>query len=231
MVQKIPKPFPIIIAGIGLIILFSIIVFIIEIFLVVYFSTLKEFFGSFSYIVISWIIEDIYVIFIVYFLYLTIVRTDSKVLFLSNYNKKILLYALGVGCGAFIIKEIIYNISILILPENYPAHEIERLFSEYPNFYQHLILFSLITLSSPISEEIFMRGFCYKILRMKYNIPKSIFFSSLISIVFHPVVAWIPHIIFTNIILCLAYEKTNWIISPIIIHMVINLFTIIYYFS
>ena len=230
MVQKIPKPFPIIIAGIGLIILFSIIVFIIEIFLVVYFSTLKEFFGSFSYIVISWIIEDIYVIFIVYFLFLTIVRTNTKVLILSNY-KKILLYALGVGCGAFIIKEIIYNISILILPENYPAHEIGRLFSEYPNFYQHLILFSLITLSSPISEEIFMRGFCYKILRMKYNIPKSIFFSSLISIVFHPVVAWIPHIIFTNIILCLAYEKTNWIISPIIIHMVINLFTIIYYFS
>jgi membrane protease YdiL (CAAX protease family) len=91
-----------------------------------------------------------------------------------------------------------------------------------------LIIFYITScLLSPVAEELFFRGLLYRTVRDKWNVLCSI---GVVSIVF----AWIHYFITKNaveallpflgsLIFCVGYEKTKFILAPILLHVSGNL--------
>jgi membrane protease YdiL (CAAX protease family) len=82
-------------------------------------------------------------------------------------------------------------------------------------------------LLAPITEEIFFRGYIYRILRNKYNIVLGAVISTVIFVAFHGIS--VENLIQENIILALVsliftyvYEKTGSIMTGIITHALNN---------
>jgi len=87
-------------------------------------------------------------------------------------------------------------------------------------------LFSLLLLQivffGPLVEELFFRGFIYKLLRKKYGFLLSATSSSLLFAALHRSSQDAFPLVILAIILCYVYEKTNNIASPILFHIIHN---------
>ena len=95
-----------------------------------------------------------------------------------------------------------------------------------------IVIFDVI-LIGPICEEILFRGFIYTKFKMRYDSVTSIILSSILFAISHnpnsiESIGFIPLGIFFNYL----YEKTNYILIPIIAHVVYNfLLTIINFYA
>lgn len=84
----------------------------------------------------------------------------------------------------------------------------------------YLLLF--ISIIGPICEEIFFRGFFYRVLRSKFNIRIGILVSSIIFSFLHgEPVGFLP-IFLLSIMLTYLYEKTGSLVAPITAHIIHN---------
>lgn len=84
-----------------------------------------------------------------------------------------------------------------------------------------LLLFQVIFLG-PAAEELFFRGFIYKLLRKKYNFLLSAVYSSLLFTMLHRSSHDILPLLVLSIGLCYIYEKSKNIASPILFHIIHN---------
>lgn len=86
-----------------------------------------------------------------------------------------------------------------------------------------LIAFISAVVISPIYEEIFYRGFMYRFFRNRVGIPSAIVISSLIFTIAHiPTYNAMPVNFLGGVIFALAYERTNSIWPPVLIHGLTN---------
>ncbi len=169
-----------------------------------------------------------------------LIKTDivrlSVILFLLKYydinilpkklNLKVLstsFFLILIGIVLWYISKVILQFSENILPMNWPAGSFEDKFKNYQMLPYTIIITTIISTITPLSKEIFFRGLCYKVVRKKYNIKISILISTILMIIFHPVLAWIPHLILLNIIICLVYERTKVLGSVVLLSSVYNL--------
>ncbi|MES5949289.1 CPBP family intramembrane glutamic endopeptidase [Bacillus toyonensis] len=91
------------------------------------------------------------------------------------------------------------------------------------NFFTVLIAFISAAVISPIYEEIFYRGFLYRWLRTRFGMMWAIFLSSLIFTIIHiPTYNAMPVNFLSGIVFAWAYERTNSIWPPVIIHGLTN---------
>ncbi|MFA5008441.1 MAG: type II CAAX endopeptidase family protein [Candidatus Omnitrophota bacterium] len=99
---------------------------------------------------------------------------------------------------------------------------------------KNIPLLSIFTLQivffGPIVEELFFRGFIYKLLRKKYNFLLSAFSSSLIFAMLHRSSQDILPLLLLSITLCYVYEKSNNIVCPILFHILNNSLNISFLF-
>jgi membrane protease YdiL (CAAX protease family) len=86
-----------------------------------------------------------------------------------------------------------------------------------------LLLFQIIFLG-PVAEEIFFRGFIYKLLRKKYNFLLSAVSSSFLFAMLHRSSHDVLPLLILSIGLCYIYEKNKNIASPILFHIIHNSF-------
>jgi membrane protease YdiL (CAAX protease family) len=156
---------------------------------------------------------------------------DKSLIDLSDIRKKFLKYfviGLLIAFPSFIITNYILEISASILPG---LSVVDDMFKELRNNVKTttdiVLTFLSIGIITPMAEEIFFRGFCYKLLRMKYNKFVSLSILTMLFILFHPVPNWIPHLILLNLILCLSYEYSNSLVVPISMHATLNVLSLI----
>jgi len=83
------------------------------------------------------------------------------------------------------------------------------------------LMFQIVFLG-PLAEELFFRGFIYKLLRKKYGFLLSAASSSLLFAALHRSSQDAFPLAVLAIILCYVYEKTNNIASPILFHIIHN---------
>lgn len=79
-----------------------------------------------------------------------------------------------------------------------------------------------IVFFGPLAEELFFRGFVYKLLRKKYGFLLSAAASSLLFTALHRSSQDAFPLVALAIILCYVYERTNNIAAPILFHIIHN---------
>ncbi|MDD5195161.1 MAG: type II CAAX endopeptidase family protein [Candidatus Omnitrophica bacterium] len=85
-----------------------------------------------------------------------------------------------------------------------------------------VLLLSQVVLIGPLAEELFFRGFIYKLLRTKFNFLAAGFWTSSFFALLHRTPQDILPLFLISIILCYIYEKTQNILSPIMLHCAHN---------
>ena len=106
-----------------------------------------------------------------------------------------------------------------------PPHPLVSMFLEEEKRSQGLIVFSifLATVIGPILEEIFFRGFCYTIFRVKWGKTWAMIISSaFFGLIHHSGFAFWP-IFILGIMLSYLYEKRGSLIAPITLHIIHNM--------
>ena len=148
---------------------------------------------------------------------------DKKqlVFILRIYSALIVLLLVSSIVNTFIIKKI----GLESLPG--PAME---LLLQLNNKFSLFILVVQIALTGPIAEELFFRGFIYKLFRGRYKFIISATVTSLLFSVIHKVPQGILPLFLISLSLCYIYEKTQNILPAIIFHSLHNTITLSVFF-
>jgi len=191
----------------------------------------KNFTDSWSYFLIEEFV-DISFLLLLLFLISKIYFKENLLLprFSRSNLRKELLLTLKLGIPLIIVSEILYRISIKFLPLNWLAEEQFKIVNKANQVWEYIIIYSVIVVITPIIEEMFFRGFCYRILRKELSLFWSITIVTLIWLGFHPIAAWIPPLIVINLVLCLSFERTGSLNVPILIHALINFVNLTYHY-
>ncbi len=106
-----------------------------------------------------------------------------------------------------------------------------KLFSILPNkFYIFMLIFQIVIIG-PFAEELFFRGFIYKLFRTKYNFLISAGFNSVCFALIHKIPQNIIPLFIISMALCYIYDETENILYPIIFHSFHNLLSLLLFFS
>ena len=146
---------------------------------------------------------------------LDILKIDKKLLYLIPIT-------ISFGMAFSIMGSLMFKFFSQIITDIGVIERNKEVYSELTSFLNKSIYFAVLGIITPISEEIFMRAYAYKVLRNRFNIVISILLNTIIFILFHLIPSFIPVIIFANIVLCLSYEYTKNLYVPIILHLTIN---------
>jgi len=148
---------------------------------------------------------------------------DKKqlVLILRIYSALLVLLLISSIVNAFIIKKL----GLESLPG--PAME---LLLQLNNKFSIFILVVQIALTGPIAEELFFRGFIYKLCRGRYKFIIAATVTSLLFSVIHKVPQGILPLFLISLSLCYIYEKTQNILPAIIFHSLHNIITLSVFF-
>jgi hypothetical protein len=84
------------------------------------------------------------------------------------------------------------------------------------------VLFFEVILLGPLAEELFFRGFLYKLTRKKYSFITASIIVSLLFSLLHRTPLHILPLFIISLGLCYLYEKTKNILAPIILHSLHN---------
>lgn len=111
-----------------------------------------------------------------------------------------------------------------------PIPQEYKIFSELGSTWKIIFLIDFCLLG-PITEELFARGFVYRILKSRYNILLSVVISSVIFQILHGFsmeTLLNLRILMVSLIFTYVYEKTGTIWSSIITHSLNNIFWLIF---
>ena len=85
-----------------------------------------------------------------------------------------------------------------------------------------IIAFIMIVIIAPIIEEILFRGLIYRVIKRLLGPFFSAFISSLLFSFVHLNLLSFPYLFILGVILCVFYENENTIITPILVHSILN---------
>ena len=85
-----------------------------------------------------------------------------------------------------------------------------------------LSVFIMIVIIAPIIEEIIFRGLIYRVFKGLFGTFFGAFVSSILFSFVHLNLLSFPYLFIFGIILCVYYEKENTIITPILMHSILN---------
>ncbi len=113
-----------------------------------------------------------------------------------------------------------------------PPHPLVNVFLEEEQRGKPLIVYSILlaTVIGPIFEEIFFRGFCYKILKHRFGVKTAMISSSAFFALIHENSFAFWPIFVLGMILCYIYEKRQSLLAPMVLHVTHNLIFIYYFF-
>lgn len=146
-----------------------------------------------------------------------------------NFNKKQLVFAFRIYSVALplVLLALILNNSLAkflkVPPSSGPAVE---LFFALDNKISALILAVQVILLGPIAEELFFRGFIYKITRNKYSPLISTMLISLVFSLAHQAFYNVFGLFLLSTALCYLYEKTQNIATAVVFHATHNFINI-----
>ncbi|MBP7089087.1 MAG: CPBP family intramembrane metalloprotease [Candidatus Omnitrophica bacterium] len=146
-----------------------------------------------------------------------------------HFNKKPLILALRIYSASLpivFLALILNNLLAKILKLSYSSGPAVELFFALDNKISVLILAAQIILFGPIAEELFFRGFIYKITRNRYSFLVSTALTSLVFSLAHQAFYNILGLFLLSAALCYLYEKTQNIMAPIVFHTTHNLINI-----
>lgn len=83
------------------------------------------------------------------------------------------------------------------------------------------ILFSLIVIAAPLTEEFIFRGLLFAGLRSTVPVPWAILASAAIFGLIHPTIAIVP-VFLLGCITAVAYQRTGWLLAPMLVHGIYN---------
>lgn len=89
-----------------------------------------------------------------------------------------------------------------------------------------ILLTAIVVTAGPVAEELFFRGFIYKLMRTRYSFFAAAVFSSVCFAVPHGQPQLVLPIAVLGFALCYAYEKTQNILAPILFHAAHNFMTL-----
>ncbi|MBU3759344.1 MAG: CPBP family intramembrane metalloprotease [Candidatus Omnitrophica bacterium] len=113
-----------------------------------------------------------------------------------------------------------------------PAHPLVDIFIEEEQKNPGLILYSVIlaTTVAPVLEEVFFRGFCYKIFKARLGQRAGMFLSAMLfGLVHGNPFAFLP-IFILGLGLAYVYEKRGSMTAPVTLHLVHNSVFILFFF-
>lgn len=199
---------------------------VLEVFLASFDPEIEKLLNTSTYLFINWSLEA----FIIVYISFAFLKLDNKVeiFFSQKIIIKDLIYMFFISILIWIVQVKVLEISVVYLPENFPANALDNYLNNYNSTIEKIIINFYLVIITPITEEIFLRGFIYSELRKTKSLLISIVIDTLIFIFFHPVLAWIPALIIINIALCFIYEKTKYLWAPILVHSILNLMEIIF---
>ncbi|MCQ9205288.1 MAG: CPBP family intramembrane metalloprotease [Omnitrophica bacterium] len=88
-----------------------------------------------------------------------------------------------------------------------------------------------VVLLGPIAEELFFRGFIYKLTKNKYSFLVSAGLTSIFFSLIHRVPYNILPLFVLSLALCYVYEKTQNILAPFILHFVHNFVSVCFFLA
>lgn len=91
------------------------------------------------------------------------------------------------------------------------------------SIYGIVILTITVGIATSIAEEVFFRGFCYNLIRLRKSFFVATFWNIIIFLIFHPIPAYFPSLIISNIVICIFYEYTKSLTFPILVHLTFNI--------
>jgi len=135
------------------------------------------------------------------------------VFLLKIYSSLLILILVSSIINNFVVKKI--GIELL------PGPIIELLFHLRGRFSLFILVMQII-LIGPIAEELFFRGFIYKLCRSRYTFITSTILTSLFFSLIHRIPQNILPLFLISACLCYIYEKTQNILPAIIFHLIHN---------
>lgn len=136
-------------------------------------------------------------------------------------TRRWILISLAIGIVQYPLRLIGAKLLLNILPEfNIGAQNI--FFQNDYSLAYNVMLFFIITLLVPISEEIFYRGFLFNWMKSHRSLWVAIFFSSLMFSVSHIVPSQVVMAMVLSMVITWVYHKSESIWTAILIHMVNN---------
>lgn len=113
-----------------------------------------------------------------------------------------------------------------------PAHPLVNIFLEEDQKNPWLIVYSIVlaTIIAPFLEEVFFRGFCYKLFKHRMGARAAMIVSSAFFAAIHEnAFAFLP-IFILGMALSYVYEKRGSLIAPVTLHLFHNSTFILYFF-
>jgi membrane protease YdiL (CAAX protease family) len=90
------------------------------------------------------------------------------------------------------------------------------------NIFFSLLLCGQIIILGPVAEELFFRGFIYRLVRKKYSSVAAAVLTSIFFVLPHGTPQYFLPLLVISLCLCYLYEKTQNITLPIIFHSIFN---------
>lgn len=153
--------------------------------------------------------------------------------FLGFYlNKKQFIFLLRIYSAIvpLILLSLLLNILIIKnLSIKYSPSPVMELFFILNNKITMSILIIQVIILGPIAEELFFRGFIYKLGRTRYTFMVSAALTSLLFAFIHQVPQNVLPLFFISIALCYVYEKTQNILPSIIFHSIHNFISLTFF--
>ena len=172
-------------------------------------------------IILNLVVEVFVIISILKFLYKYLnFKIDLKLIF-NSYAIAIVLSILAQIINIFIIERLKLKPS-LGLP-------VALLFILKDKFLLFIYILQIVFFG-PIAEELFFRGFIYKLTRSRFSFLFSSVFVSFLFSMLHKTEESFLVLMVISIILCYIYEKSKSIINPIIFHILHNSLVLVFLF-
>lgn len=83
-------------------------------------------------------------------------------------------------------------------------------------------VFVLVSVLTPIEEEIVLRGFTFSTLRARWGLTTAVVVSSAFFTILHGNPVWFPSMFCFGVTLALLYHRTRSLVGPIVAHAVFN---------
>lgn len=136
-------------------------------------------------------------------------------------TRRWLLVSLAIGIVQYPVRLVGAKLLLTILPEfNIGAQNI--FFQNDYSIAYNVLLFFIITLVVPVSEEVFYRGFLFNWMKSHHSLWIAIFFSSLMFSVSHIVPSQVVMAMLLSMVITWIYHKSGSIWTAILIHILNN---------
>lgn len=124
-----------------------------------------------------------------------------------------------------------FVVTYILGPDHtHPIHPSIQKLKNADSFIGYSVMLISIAFMTPISEEVYFRGFTYTILNKRFGKIAGIILSSLLFAVVHLNYLWWTASIFViGIGLALLFQRTNSLVSVIIAHSINNLLSSVYF--